>query len=147
MIKIFMLSKKIHRILVVPFLFLGGIMTITGVILDEPEWFSKYLDTGLVRYIHGRMSIIFAGFVLFMMFTGTMLYFFPLLRFIFPGKKPPTPVTPTPTPPPAPASKPLPPPAALDPTPQTPHPQQIPPITTTPHLSDSPFYPPDSPIK
>lgn len=75
MIKLFILSRKIHRLLVLMISAAGLVMAITGVAI-------KYQigDTGQMRFVHSQMSVIFTVIFIFMTLTGLTMYLFPLLR-------------------------------------------------------------------
>ncbi|NMB84104.1 hypothetical protein GYA28_02335 [Candidatus Roizmanbacteria bacterium] len=75
MIKLYLFSKKIHRVLVMAVVFLGSIMGITGLIL-------KYhlSDYGLIRWLHNQLSLFFGLVFFVMLVTGIVMYIFPLTK-------------------------------------------------------------------
>jgi hypothetical protein len=80
--KLYILSRKIHRILVMIISVIGILMAITGVILKYP-FISKnlsFLDLGLIRYLHNNLSPYFTIVFLLMSITGIFMYLFPLLK-------------------------------------------------------------------
>jgi len=79
--KIFLLSKKIHRLLVLAISVLILFMAATGAMLKYSGFFSKYLpflNLGLVRYLHSSLSLYFTAVLIFMGATGLYMYFFTL---------------------------------------------------------------------
>lgn len=75
MTNLFILARKIHRLLVLMIAVAGMVMAVTGVAI-------KYQigDTGQLRFVHSQMSVIFTGLLVLMIFTGLNMYLFPLLR-------------------------------------------------------------------
>ena len=71
---IYLLSKKIHRLLVFIILILGFVMTITGIFL--------YSGTSpfFVRILHHQLSILFSLILGLMSLSGLYLFLFPYLR-------------------------------------------------------------------
>ena len=79
--KFFLLSKKIHRLLVLAISVLILFMAATGAALKFSGFFSKYLpflNLGLVRYLHSGLSLYFTAALIFMGATGLYMYFFTL---------------------------------------------------------------------
>jgi len=77
---LFLLSKKIHRLLVILIILLGIIMTITGYMIKVRLYFP--FDPRAIRMIHSTISLYFAGVLGAMSLTGLYMYLFPYL-----GKK------------------------------------------------------------
>jgi len=79
MTKIYLWSKKIHRILVIVIIFITIIMAGTGIFLKYSATFSRvsFIDLGLVRYIHNNLSVLFATILFLMIVTGAMMYVYP----------------------------------------------------------------------
>ncbi len=77
--KSYLLSKKIHRYLVIVIVFLTMLMATTGGILKYSSFFSSFsfIDLGLVRYLHNQMSPFFTVALLLMGITGLVMYFYP----------------------------------------------------------------------
>ena len=81
MIKAFILSRKIHRLLVLVMFFLTMFMTITGLAMKYVGVASTLgFDSNLVRYLHNQMSVLFAIGLVFMAVTGIIMYLYPILR-------------------------------------------------------------------
>ena len=81
MIKLYLFSKKIHRILVIVIITLGIIMSVTGTTLKYPFFARLFnLDLGLIRQLHNNLSPFFVVVLLLMSLTGLMMYSYPLLR-------------------------------------------------------------------
>ena len=83
MIGTYLLSKKIHRLLVLLMLFLTLIMAGTGIMLKYLSFFDRhfhFIDLGLVRYLHNNLSIVFTIVLLLMALTGTIMYFIPYIQ-------------------------------------------------------------------
>lgn len=76
--KLYLLAKKIHRLLVIIMLFLGLIMSITGIMLKENIYFP--FDPLAIRMIHSNVSLYFTGVLGIMGLTGLYLYIFPYLK-------------------------------------------------------------------
>jgi uncharacterized membrane protein YozB (DUF420 family) len=76
MIKYFLISKKIHRFLVVIVTSLILIMAFTGLFLKYPYVSSVFyfLDLGMIRYVHNQLSPWLTVFLLLMMITGVIMY-------------------------------------------------------------------------
>lgn len=83
MIKIYLVMKQIHRlVLYITTLFIL-FMSVTGIILKYPSFFSQkitFLDLGLTRYLHNEISLYFSASLIFMAITGIYMYIFPLLN-------------------------------------------------------------------
>jgi uncharacterized membrane protein len=79
MIKLLLLAKKVHRLFVMFTSVIIIVMASTGLILKEPEWFNNFsfIDFGLIRYLHNKMSPYLTIVLLVMMLTGLILYFVP----------------------------------------------------------------------
>jgi hypothetical protein len=69
---LFVTARKVHRYFVIIILLLGLLMAATGISM-------KYSvgDTGLARYLHNNISVIFTIVLLIMMCTGAYLYAYP----------------------------------------------------------------------
>ena len=82
MTKLYLFSKKVHRFLVVFIAVIGLSMSVSGMVLKYPFISEKltFIDLGMVRYIHNNLSPFFAIVLLLMMFTGIVMYIFPLTR-------------------------------------------------------------------
>jgi len=79
MTKIYLWSKKIHRILVIVITFMTLIMAGSGLLLKYNSWANNlpFLDLGVMRYVHNNLSVLFAIVLGFMILTGSVLYFYP----------------------------------------------------------------------
>lgn len=83
MIKIYLLAKKIHRVLLYLAIFLIVFMGFTGLILKYTDIvynFFPQIDSGLMRYLHNEFSIYFSIVLFAMLVTGTFMYVFPLIQ-------------------------------------------------------------------
>ncbi|MFA5107261.1 MAG: hypothetical protein WC497_02955 [Patescibacteria group bacterium] len=77
----FLLSKKIHRLLVLLISALILVMATSGLLLKYPDFVSRslsFIDLGLLRYIHNRLSPWFGGILTLMALTGLIMYFYPV---------------------------------------------------------------------
>ena len=82
MTKLYLFSKKIHRLLVFVVLALGLFMMLSGLMLKYTAYFIdnfKFIDLVMMRYLHNSVSIIFSIVLFFMMLTGTLMYFLPII--------------------------------------------------------------------
>jgi hypothetical protein len=66
--------RKLHRALVLAILVSGGAMAVTGIIL---KFFNSLDSTGLIRYVHGNLSIFFTIILALMAFSGSFLFLYP----------------------------------------------------------------------
>jgi len=82
MIKLYLLSKQIHNLLVVFICAIGLAMTITGIILKFPmiTKIIPFIDWELSRQIHNQLSVIFSIAFALMAVTGIVMYIFPRLK-------------------------------------------------------------------
>lgn len=78
-INIYLLAKKIHRLLVLIITTLGLLMTISGIILKYGIT-TLNLDLGLIRYLHSQLSVLFTIVLILMTISGIILYLFPILK-------------------------------------------------------------------
>lgn len=81
MTKLYLLSKTIHRIFLYLTSYMLIFMSVTGIMLKYSffrDW--RFLDLGLIRYLHNEFSIYFAVSLGIMMLTGFAMYLFPLMR-------------------------------------------------------------------
>jgi hypothetical protein len=80
--KLYLYSKKIHRLLVMAMVALGFVMSLTGFILGNGIVY-RYLSTEtllLNRQIHAATSTYFALVLLLMTLSGLAMYIFPLVK-------------------------------------------------------------------
>lgn len=79
---LYLLSKKIHRFLVVIIMIVGILMSVTGILLKFTFVAAKFsfIDLGQVRYIHNNLSPVFSIIFFVMALTGIIMYIFPLTR-------------------------------------------------------------------
>lgn len=77
---IYLLSKKIHRLLVVLISFSIILMTATGLMMKYPR-ITNVIPFNLVsvRTLHNLASPIFSIILVLMMVTGIIMYFYPVL--------------------------------------------------------------------
>lgn len=82
MINLYVLSRKIHRILVLIISVVGIIMGLTGILLKYTFVATKFtfIDLGLIRFIHNNLSPIFSIVFMGMLITGLFMYIYPLTR-------------------------------------------------------------------
>ena len=82
MIKLYLFSKTIHRILIIIMSVIGIFMSITGILLKYTFLATKFsfIDLGQVRYIHNNLSPAFSIIFFMMALTGIIMYIFPLIR-------------------------------------------------------------------
>lgn len=81
--KLYLLAKKIHRILFWLMLFFIFMMASTGSLMKFNAFTTKYLgflDLGMVRFLHNSLSPYFTGVLGLMALTGLVMYFFPMMR-------------------------------------------------------------------
>ncbi len=78
-LSLYLLAKKIHRLLVVVIVLVTIIMAGTGTILKEPELakFLFKLDLNWVRYLHNQLSPIFTVILTVMALSGLVMYWYP----------------------------------------------------------------------
>ena len=78
----FLLSKKIHRFLVIIIATIGVLMAGTGILLKYTIISKKltFIDLGLIRSLHNNLSPYFAVVFLGMLITGLVMYLFPMLK-------------------------------------------------------------------
>lgn len=76
----YLLSRKIHRILVLIISVVGLLMALTGMLLKYTLIATKFtfIDLDLIRYIHNNLSPIFSFVFLGMLVTGLFMYIFTL---------------------------------------------------------------------
>lgn len=82
MIKLYLFSKSIHRILVILISVVGLFMAVTGILLKYTFLVTKlsFFDLGLIRYLHNNLSPIFVFLFFLMGITGIIMYIYPLTR-------------------------------------------------------------------
>jgi uncharacterized iron-regulated membrane protein len=73
-LKLYLFSKKIHRLLALIIAVMALIMMITGLNMKY-GWF--FLDPLFARHLHNTFSIYFAVVLLLMMLAGLVMFFFP----------------------------------------------------------------------
>lgn len=77
----YQLSRKIHRLLVLLITVLGLAMAGSGLLLKYPSFVSQslsFIDLGLLRYLHNRLSPWFGILLTLMALTGVVMYFYPV---------------------------------------------------------------------
>lgn len=81
MTKIYIISRIIHRILVVIIVISTIIMTLTGIVLKFNSLSDLLkIDLTMIRFIHNNFSIVFSIILFFMILTGLIMYIYPILR-------------------------------------------------------------------
>lgn len=78
--KIYLFSKKIHRIFMLVTILSVLVMSSTGGFLKFPM-LAEFVgvDSGLMRYVHNQFSIVLSVLLVIMMTTGLVLYLIPEL--------------------------------------------------------------------
>ena len=81
MANLYILSRKIHRILVLMISVIGLLMAVTGIFLKYTFISEKltFIDLGLIRFLHNNLSPYFVIVFLGMLITGLMMYIFPFI--------------------------------------------------------------------
>ena len=79
---LYLLAKKIHRLLVLIIAVIGVLMAGTGILLKYTFISKKliFIDLGLIRSLHNNLSPYFAVVFLGMLITGLVMYLFPMLK-------------------------------------------------------------------
>lgn len=78
--KLYLLSKSVHRYLVLIISVWTLVMAGTGTIMKyESIGESMNIDAGLVRYLHDNVSIFFTATLVLMMTSGIIMYFVPVI--------------------------------------------------------------------
>lgn len=82
MTNLYILSRKIHRILVLIISVIGILMAGTGILLKYTFIAIKFtfIDLGLIKFIHSNLSPYFAIVFFGMLITGLFMYLYPMLR-------------------------------------------------------------------
>jgi uncharacterized iron-regulated membrane protein len=76
MTKFYVLSRKLHRFLVLILTAMTLIMAASGIAIKY-YWQPFGLDLGLLRYVHNQLSLIFTIALSLMALSGLCMYFFP----------------------------------------------------------------------
>ena len=78
--KLYIWSRKLHRLFLFAVVALTLIMGTTGLLMKY-TWLGAGLniDQGLIRYIHNQLSVYFAIVLAVMISTGLFMYIFPFL--------------------------------------------------------------------
>ena len=78
---LYLLSRKIHRILILLIIMSTLIMAFTGMILKNPGIGQTLgLNSSLIRYLHNNFSLVFVSILSMMMVTGLVMYLFPYFK-------------------------------------------------------------------
>ena len=87
---IYLLAKKIHRLMVLVMVVLVFIMSPTGAIMKFPELAKTFtfINPLTARFVHNQVSPFFSGALMIMLLTGGYMYLFTL-----PKKSSPPPQT------------------------------------------------------
>jgi len=82
MIKLYLFSKSVHRILVLIISVIALFMSVTGILLKYTFITTKFsfFNLGQIRYIHNNLSPFFSFALFLMVATGIVMYVFPLTR-------------------------------------------------------------------
>ena len=81
MTKLYLLSKTIHRFLVIITSITTLMMAITGILLKYPLWINSLnIDIGLIRFIHNNLSILFTLILVLMTISGIVMYIYPIMK-------------------------------------------------------------------
>ncbi|VVA44469.1 conserved hypothetical protein [Candidatus Roizmanbacteria bacterium] len=78
---LYLLAKKIHRLLVLIIAVIGVLMAVTGTLLKYTLISKKltFIDLGLMRSLHNNLSPYFAVVFLGMLITGLIMYLYLLI--------------------------------------------------------------------
>ncbi|MEW6611011.1 MAG: hypothetical protein AB1352_05345 [Patescibacteria group bacterium] len=79
----YLATKKIHRLLVLVISLFILIMAGTGVLLKYSIFVAnnlRFIDLGMIRYLHNQLSPWFALILFSMALTGLYMYFYPFMR-------------------------------------------------------------------
>lgn len=79
--KLFLLSRKIHRLSALVVAVLTLLMASTGLLMKYSGFSAKYLgfiNLGMARYVHNSLSPYFAFALGLMVLTGLYMFFFTL---------------------------------------------------------------------
>ncbi len=79
----YLISKKIHRLLVLIILTIGLLMAVTGLMLKYPSFAMEYLpflNLGKIRYLHNSLSLYFSIVLVLMIMTGIWMYIYPSIK-------------------------------------------------------------------
>lgn len=79
----YLISKKIHRLIALLTAMFILLMAGTGIMLKYSSFIStkfSFINLSLVRYLHNQLSPWFAIALATMMITGLCMYFYPLMR-------------------------------------------------------------------
>ncbi len=77
MTKLFLIARKIHRLLVLIITALMLVMAGTGVVMRYPAFFlEKFpkLNAGQLRFVHNKISTYFSVILALMVITGLYMY-------------------------------------------------------------------------
>ncbi len=82
MANLYVLSRKIHRVLVLMISVIGLLMAVTGIFLKYTFISEKltFIDLGLIRFLHNNLSPYFVIVFFGMLVTGLFMYLFPLMQ-------------------------------------------------------------------
>lgn len=78
--KLYLNSRKLHLILVIPIAVLTLLMAGTGILLKYPQYSFGFIDPNLIRYLHNQLSSFFTIFLGFMTLSGLVMFAMPYLR-------------------------------------------------------------------
>jgi hypothetical protein len=76
--KLYLVAKKMHRVLVVLIILLTIPMSLTGVMMKTGNYFP--FDPLAIRMIHSTISLYFTGVFGAMSLTGLYMFIFPYLK-------------------------------------------------------------------
>lgn len=79
LIKLFQLSKLLHRITLFSLVMLGIIMGTTGTVMKFPQisLLLPFVSADWARYVHNQISVLFSLAFFIMSLTGLYMYWFP----------------------------------------------------------------------
>jgi len=82
MINYLSIARKIHRLLVLILTSFSLVMAFTGLLLKYPFYSSmfKFLNLGMIRYIHNQLSPWLTITLFLMAVSGVLMYFSPWSR-------------------------------------------------------------------
>ncbi len=82
MTKLYILAKKIHRLLVLIILVLALLMMGTGILMKFPTLVTNgltFINLSYVRYLHNQLSVYFSAVLAGMIITGSWMYLYPII--------------------------------------------------------------------
>jgi cytochrome b subunit of formate dehydrogenase len=76
----YLISKRIHRIIVFPLVILMLIMSLSGMVLKFPRVLGFAVNPSFASYVHNQVSVFFSALLFGMAITGLVLYLYPIIK-------------------------------------------------------------------